>query len=48
MKSPCINVCELDEDNICIGCGRTLKQIINWGNYTEEEREEIIQELKDD
>ncbi len=45
MKSPCINVCELDEDNICQGCGRSLEHILNWTNYTEKEREEIITRL---
>lgn len=45
MKSPCFNVCELDEDNICIGCGRSLEQILKWTNYTKEEREEIMRSL---
>lgn len=45
MKSPCINVCELDEDNICIGCGRSLDQILNWTDYTEEKRKKIIKSL---
>ena len=31
-KSPCIGVCVLDENNICIGCRRTIEEIIRMGN----------------
>jgi len=31
-KSPCIGVCVLDENNICIGCKRTIEEIIRMGN----------------
>jgi len=29
MKSPCTKVCTL-RDEVCVGCGRTLKEIANW------------------
>lgn len=45
MKSPCINVCELDEENKCKGCGRTLQEIIDWGSMSEEEREKVLERL---
>lgn len=33
--SPCINVCELDNDTkICKGCGRTSYEIRNWAEYS--------------
>lgn len=25
--SPCIGVCKLDDNNICIGCKRTIEEI---------------------
>jgi len=28
VKSPCINVCELDDNNVCIGCNRSIEEII--------------------
>lgn len=28
--SPCTKQCKLDDENICLGCGRTLEQITNW------------------
>ena len=36
MKSPCTKICTL-RDEVCIGCGRTLKEIANWSKYTTEE-----------
>lgn len=28
--SPCIRNCCLNDDNICLGCFRTLTEIVNW------------------
>ena len=30
VASPCINVCELDESGVCIGCLRTTDEIAAW------------------
>lgn len=30
VKSPCIGVCQLDENEICVGCERHIQQIIDW------------------
>ena len=38
-ESPCINNCKLNEiTNICEGCGRTIKEIMQWTFMTNEER----------
>ena len=42
ISTPCINVCSLDENKICIGCKRTKEEITNWTKYSEEERKKII------
>jgi len=26
-KTPCIKVCKLDNNNVCIGCKRTIEEI---------------------
>mgnify|MGYP005992946123 CR=1 FL=1 len=44
MKSPCTKICTL-KDEVCIGCGRTLKEIANWSKYTTEERRKILGRL---
>ena len=45
IRSPCVGVCTLEND-ICIGCFRTSKQIAEWAFYTDEERETIMKESK--
>lgn len=30
--SPCIGVCKLDKDKICIGCGRSIEEIKKAGS----------------
>ena len=46
VNSPCINICKLDENKICIGCYRTLDEIANWTKYTNEEKLNIINQLQ--
>jgi len=48
MKSPCIKICQLDEKEYCLGCGRSKKEISNWTSYTNFEREEILKRLSAD
>ena len=44
--SPCINNCKLDaKKDICIGCGRTSKEITNWIFYSDEKRLSIMNDL---
>lgn len=45
MLSPCTQICKLDQADNCIGCGRTKEQITYWYSMTDEEREEIMNEL---
>jgi uncharacterized protein len=46
MKSPCVNVCTLDEATaVCLGCGRTLAEIAAWASLTDAERELIMRRL---
>ena len=45
-ESPCINNYKLNEiSNICDGCGRTIKEIMQWTLMTVEERKEIMKRL---
>lgn len=46
MRSPCINICVMDEARgTCRGCGRTLDQIARWSSMDDAEREAIMTEL---
>jgi len=43
--SPCQNVCKI-EDNICIGCFRTLDEISVWSKLSDLKRNEIMESVK--
>lgn len=34
VPSPCVSVCALDEDDVCVGCYRTGMEISQWGRLT--------------
>lgn len=40
--SPCIAVCELDDEMVCRGCGRTIDEIGAWAGAGAEEKQKII------
>ena len=42
IESPCIQVCELDADDICLGCGRSLEEIGAWMYADDAERRAIV------
>ena len=44
IESPCIKLCKL-QDNICIGCKRTLSEIAMWSSFTIQERQKIVKEI---
>ena len=42
-SSPCIQICVLDAaSGWCVGCGRTIEEIIAWGGLSEAARLEIM------
>jgi len=45
VTSPCINVCTV-ENGVCTACNRTLGDIARWGQMTEQERTERMQEIE--
>jgi predicted Fe-S protein YdhL (DUF1289 family) len=47
ISSPCIQVCQLDEDDVCLGCCRTREEITHWMQLMESERLQIISMLAD-
>ena len=45
VESPCIKICVMDDDGLCVGCARTLDEIASWGSYTAEKRRMIMSAL---
>ena len=42
VKSPCIEVCSLNDQDVCIGCYRTANEIIEWFSAPDERKREIL------
>lgn len=42
--TPCRGICSTTAfgDEICIGCGRTLEQVLEWSTYSDHFKKEII------
>jgi uncharacterized protein len=45
VASPCIDVCRLDAQGLCVGCLRTLDEIAEWPRASEARRREILRAL---
>lgn len=42
-KNPCISVCKFDDD-ICIGCGRSKREIKAWKKMDKDEKRAVLAE----
>jgi len=40
--SPCTGVCRLNPDEVCVGCGRTLDEIVEWRGAGEARQHAIV------
>jgi len=43
--SPCVDICKLDSDFVCIGCGRTIDEVLKWREYTDEQKKAVLDRL---
>lgn len=47
LQSPCTNNCFVPPGTeICIGCFRSIKEIIDWINLTDYERNEVLKKIE--
>jgi len=47
VKSPCVSICALDEDDICVGCYRSGAEISLWGGMSASEKRDVIALVKE-
>ena len=40
--SPCIGVCQYNDEDLCSGCFRTSEEISKWFDMTIDERKKVI------
>lgn len=42
VASPCMHVCALDDEDICIGCQRNVAEITRWSRMDNAERRQVL------
>lgn len=47
IKSPCVAVCALDENDVCIGCYRTGDEITHWGTMDNNEKIAVLENVSE-
>jgi len=47
VASPCVSICVLNEDDICVGCYRTGEEVTRWWGMSNEEKELTIEKSKE-
>lgn len=46
VSSPCIDICQMDDQaGLCLGCGREIGEIVQWGMMSEAARRQIMEKL---
>jgi predicted Fe-S protein YdhL (DUF1289 family) len=46
IESPCVRNCCLNDEDICLGCFRTLAEVLRWSSADQAERAQIVQNAK--
>lgn len=42
VASPCVQICALDDEDICIGCQRSAAEITHWSRMADGERRQVL------
>jgi predicted Fe-S protein YdhL (DUF1289 family) len=45
VDSPCIGVCTLSDNGLCMGCFRSMDEISNWTRFTHVDKRRIMAEI---
>lgn len=45
VESPCIRQCCLDSQDMCVGCFRTLDEILLWGSASIDKKTSILENV---
>lgn len=45
VESPCVKICVIETDGLCVGCARTLEEIAGWSQMTPLERRSVMAAL---
>lgn len=42
VPSPCVSICALDDNDICVGCFRSGREISEWGRLADDEKRAVL------
>ncbi len=46
IQSPCVRNCCLDGNDICLGCFRSLNEILSWSDSNQDQKKQIVLNCK--
>lgn len=46
VPSPCVDICALDEQDVCIGCYRHGKEISYWTDYSNAQKQMVLERCR--
>ena len=46
VKSPCISICVLNEEDICKGCYRSAREITDWNTLDNSQKRAVIKDTQ--
>ena len=47
VRSPCVQICVLNHDDICEGCYRSAEEITRWTSYSNEQRRHVLENVRE-
>ena len=47
IQSPCVSICALDMDDVCVGCHRTGDEITRWWGMGRDEKLATLEKAKE-
>ncbi len=47
VSSPCVSICALDEDDICVGCYRSGNEITRWSQLNQDEKKQVMDKVRE-
>ena len=47
VPSPCVDICALDDNDICIGCFRSGDEISDWGSMSDDEKKNTLLKVRE-
>ncbi|GAB2189381.1 DUF1289 domain-containing protein [Sessilibacter sp. MAH2] len=47
INSPCVSVCVLNDEDVCVGCYRTGSEISQWGRMADDNKLAVLEHCRE-